>query len=47
MRISRSAVARCLLSPSKKPPEVTGAAVEFFELLAEFGSEEHGRKDEL
>jgi hypothetical protein len=42
MRSSRAAAVRCLVSTSKKPPQVTGAAVEFFELLAKFGSEEHG-----
>jgi len=42
MRISRAAAARSLFSTSKKPPQVAGAAVEFFELLAKFGGEEHG-----
>jgi hypothetical protein len=44
MRTSRAVAARCLFSTSKKPPQVTGAAVEFFEVLAKFGGEEHGKR---
>jgi hypothetical protein len=42
MRTSRAAAVRCLVSTSKKPPEVTGAAVEFLKVLAKFGGEKHG-----
>jgi hypothetical protein len=44
MRASKAAKARCLTSASKKPPQVTGPAVEFVELGADFRREEHGER---